>query len=173
MGGNLAQEILFLTPEIISKLVLIDCARNSGNLTPSEKLSLKLSKPILRWYPWKALIGQSADACGNSKHVKEYVKECLSMMRKQDFIKVMESTFSCLREDPHYRFPKPALLICGEDDRSGNIRKTAAPWAAADANVVLSMIQNAGHNSNQDNPDDVNKAICEFLSLDPSDIKKL
>ncbi|HWQ41881.1 MAG TPA: alpha/beta hydrolase [Desulfosporosinus sp.] len=163
MGGNLAQEILYRKPEMVSKLVLIDCTRNTGRLTAVEKLMLKLAKPIFHLYPWQTLIRQSADACGNMEAVKQYVRDCFARMNKSDFIEVMMSLAACLHEDQKYRFPKPVLLLCGADDRSGNIRKIAIPWAESDPNCVLQMINNAGHNSNQDNPDRVNQAICEFL----------
>ncbi|KYG91633.1 alpha/beta hydrolase [Metasolibacillus sp. FSL K6-0083] len=164
MGGNLAQEILFRKPNLVSKLILIDCTRNTGKLTLSEKLMLKLSKPIFYCYPWQTLIRQSAEACGNDEAVKAYVRNCLAQMKKKDFIDVMMSLMTCLREDEAYRFPKPVLLLCGEDDRSGNIRKIVAPWADSDANCTLLMIEKAGHNANQDNPTAVNKAIASFLT---------
>ncbi|MEA4926997.1 MAG: alpha/beta hydrolase [Syntrophomonadaceae bacterium] len=163
MGGNLAQEILYRKPELVSRLVLIDCTRNTGRLTVAEKLMLKLTKPIFYCYPWKTLIRQSADACGNTESVKEYVRGCFSQMKKADFIEVILSLRACLHEDETYRFPQPVLLLCGADDRSGNIRKIAAPWAHSDPNCTLRMIENAGHNSNQDNPEAVNQAISEFL----------
>lgn len=167
MGGNLAQEILYRKPELISKIVLIDCTRNTGRLSAVEKLTLKLAKPIFYCYPWKTLVRQSAEVCGNTEAVKEYVRGCFSQMKKTDFIEVMMSLMTCLREDEEYRFPKPVLLLCGVDDRSGNIRKIAAPWAQSDPNCTLRMIENAGHNANQDNPGAVNKGICEFLLINP------
>lgn len=165
MGGNLAQEILRRKPALVSRLVLIDCTRNAGRLSAMDKVMLKLSRSIFRCYPWETLIHQSADACGNTAAVKEYVRGCFSQMKKADFIEVMMSLMTCLREEPQYRFPKPVLLLCGVDDRSGNIRRIAAPWAHSDPNCTLHMIENAGHNSNQDNPHAVNRAIREFLSL--------
>lgn len=163
MGGNLAQEILYRKPEMVSRLVLLDCTRNTGRLTAVEKIMLKSAKFIFYLYPWKILIRQSADACGNSEAVKQYVRGCFAQMKKSDFIEVMMSLTACLHEDEKYRFPKPVLLLCGADDRSGNIRKIAAPWAESDSNCVLQMISNAGHNSNQDNPEAANQAICEFI----------
>ena len=163
MGGNLAQEILYRKPEMVSKLILIDCTKNTGRLTPLEKLTLKLTKPIFYCYPWRTLIRRSADACGNTEAVKQYVRGCFARMKKPDFIEVMMSLIACLHEDREYRFPKPVLLLCGADDRAGNIRKIAVPWAESDPNCTLQMIRNAGHNSNQDNPDAVNQAIRGFL----------
>jgi pimeloyl-ACP methyl ester carboxylesterase len=165
MGGNLAQEVLYQKPELISKLVLIDCTRNTGRLSITERLMLKLTKPILYCYPWKMLIDQSANACGNTQAVKEYVRRCFSQMKKRDFIEVMISLTTCLREDEAYRFPKPVLLLCGEEDRTGNIQRIAASWAESEPNCTLCMIKNAGHNSNQDNPKAANRAICKFLLI--------
>lgn len=163
MGGNLAQEILSRRPEMVSKLILIDCTKNTGRLTPAEKLTLKLTKPVFYCYPWKTLIRQSADACGNTEAVKQYVRGCFSRMKKSDFTAVMLGLMACLHEDEAYRFPKPVLLLCGADDRSGNIRKIAGSWAESEPNCTLQMIRDAGHNSNQDNPDAVNQAIRNFL----------
>ena len=166
MGGNLAQEILYRRPEMVSKLVLIDCTRNTGRLTAAEKLMLKLAKPIFYCYPWKTLIRQSADACGNTEAVKQYVRDCFTRMKKSDFIEVMISLTACLHEDEKYRMPKPVLLLCGADDKSGNIRKIAVSWAGSEPNCTLKIIDNAGHNSNQDNPDAVNQGIREFLQIE-------
>ncbi|MFV0411887.1 MAG: alpha/beta fold hydrolase [Oscillospiraceae bacterium] len=163
MGGNLAQEVLYRRPGLVSKLVLIDCTKNTGTLTASEKFLLKLTKPILYLYPWKTLIRQCADACGNTKEVKQYVRRCLLKMKKADFIAVMLSLTASLHQDEAYRFPKPVLLLCGADDKTGNIRKIAAAWAESEPNCTLQIVENAGHNANQDNPVATNRAIQEFL----------
>jgi pimeloyl-ACP methyl ester carboxylesterase len=56
------------------------------------------------------------------------------------------------------------LLICGFDDISGNIKKAMTIWSKKDNKCHLQMIKNAGHNSNQDNPEDVNKCILTFIN---------
>lgn len=163
MGGNLAQEIAYYRPELISKLILIDCTINTQKLTAIEKISLKLSRFIFACYPWKSLILQSANACGNTKYTKEYVKKCFEKMNKECFIEIMMSLFTCLHEDNDYKFKQPVLLVCGNDDKSGNIKKTMIGWSKED-NCKLSIIENAGHNSNQDNHDEVNTNILSFLN---------
>lgn len=164
MGGNLAQEIAYYSPQLVSKLVLIDCAKNTGGLTFAEKIELKTSRFIFACYPRKALIRQSANASANSIKVKEYIYNCFEKLGKQTFVDIMmELVSSCLHEDKDYRFSIPVLLICGTDDRLGNIRKAAKPWAEEDKNISLHMISQAGHNSNQDQPETVNKMIKEFL----------
>jgi len=42
---------------------------------------------------------------------------------------MMEMVAACLHEDASYRFRPPVMLLCGADDKLGNIGKSAAPWA--------------------------------------------
>ena len=164
MGGNLAQEIAYYHPELISKLVLIDCTRNTQKLNFFEKITLKITPIIFNCYPWKMLISQSAKACGNTEYVRVYVKQCFEKIEKNTFMEIMMSLFSCLHEDKEFCFKQPVLLICGDNDKSGNIKKIMKIWPKDDNNCKLFMIKNAGHNSNQDNPGDVNKNILAFVN---------
>ncbi|MDP4092939.1 MAG: alpha/beta hydrolase [Bacillota bacterium] len=164
LGGNLAQEIAYYYPELVDKAVLIDCTKNTGQLTFVEKCSLKSARFLFNCYPWKSLIKQSANASSNNDSVRKYIQDCFSRLDKNTFVNIMmESAGNCLHEDNTYRFKQPVLLLCGSNDRLGNIRKVARPWAKSDPNVTLYIIQNASHNSNQDQPTVVNELIVNFL----------
>ena len=165
MGGNLAQEMAYHHPEIIEKMVLIGCTKNTGKLTRAEKLTLKLSKAVFACYPWGMLINQSANACGSKAHVKQYVKDCFTQLEKAAFIDIITAVTGCLSEDTAFRFSMPVLLLCGTDDKSGNIKKSMRLWNDTDENCTLYMIENAGHNANQDEPEIVNRHISDFLLL--------
>jgi len=52
MGGNLAQEIAYQSPELVEKMVLIDCTKNIGKLTAIEKISLRSARFLFACYPW-------------------------------------------------------------------------------------------------------------------------
>lgn len=164
MGGNLAQDIAYYHPELVDKLVLIDCSKNTGKLTSIEKYTIRCSRFMFNCYPWKTLVRQSADACGNKESIKKYVNGCFGKLGKETFIDIMMELISCLHEDNKFTFKQPVLLICGCDDKLGNIKKIAKPWAESDRNITLHMIENAGHNSNQDQPDIVNKFILSFIN---------
>jgi pimeloyl-ACP methyl ester carboxylesterase len=164
MGGNLAQEIAYYNPELVDKLVLIDCSKNTGKLTAMENFSLKCSKFIFNCYPWKILISQCANACGNKESVQKYIRTCFEKLDKETYIDIMMELTSCLHEDSEFMFKEPVLLLCGSDDKLGNIKKVAEQWAKDDSNCTLHMIKNAKHNSNQDNPEMVNKLIYNYLN---------
>jgi pimeloyl-ACP methyl ester carboxylesterase len=163
MGGNLAQEIAYYNHKLVEKLILIDSTKNTQKLKSIEKFSLKISRFIFNCYPWKALIRQSASVCGNTEYTKTYVRQCFEKMEKDNFIEIMMSLLHCLHEDQGYTFKQPVLLICGENDITGNIKRTMESWPRNDGSCKLCMIENARHNSNQDNPDEVNKNILLFM----------
>jgi len=163
MGGNLAQEIAYLYPEKVLGLVLVDCTRNTQKLGLFEKLMLKLFPIIFYAYPWKMLIRQSAKACGNSEYTRNYVARCLENIERAKVLDIMQSVFSCLREDKQFRFKQPTLLVLGDGDVSGNIRKVMLMWAKSDDMCKLHIIENAGHCSNMDNPDRFNEILVDFL----------
>lgn len=165
MGGNLAQEIAFYNPEVVIKLVLIGCTRNTNRLKRAEKFLLKITPFLLGIYPWKTLIKQSAAACSRKKEIRNYVTNCLLRVGKQNFIKIMTATMACLHEEPGYVINKPILLLCGEYDRTGNIKKVAYEWEKIEPDCKLHLIKDAGHNANQDSPTIVNKLILDFLSV--------
>ncbi len=164
MGGNLAQEIAYYSPELVEKLVLIDCTRNTGKLSGMERMMLKSSRYIFACYPWEMLKIQMTKASADNESVRNYIYSCFNKLDKQTFVDVMmDMIVSCLHEDSGYRFRQPVLLLCGADDNLGNIKKVAGPWAKEDSNITLYMIENAGHNSNQDRPETVNTLMRSFL----------
>ncbi|RDY27706.1 alpha/beta hydrolase [Romboutsia weinsteinii] len=164
MGGNIAQEIAYYYPDLVDKIVLIDCSINTGKLTFIENYILKYSKFMFNCYPWDILVNQSARACSNKKEIRDYVKKCYRKIDKGTFIEVMMEVTNCLHEDEGFRFRQPVLLICGSDDKLGNIKKALEKYSKDDDNCVLHIIDKAGHNSNQDNPDLVNKLIYSMLN---------
>lgn len=130
-------------------------------------MTLKSSRFMFVCYPWKTLIRQSAKARANTDSVRDYIYCCFNKLDIQTFVDVMmDMVGKCLHKDRGYRFRQPVLLFCGVDDKLGNIRKVAAPWTKEDRNITLYMVEHAGHNSNQDQPESVNTLMRNFLNND-------
>lgn len=68
-----------------------------------------------------------------------------------------------IKSDRSYHISCPALLICGEKDKAGSAKSYNKKWHQREG-VPLKWIKNAGHNSNADQPDEVNRLIEEFIS---------
>ena len=163
MGGNLAQELVWRAPEKVSQLVLIGCTNNTQTLSTIDAWTLRLAPALFALMPWSLIISAGAKTCGNKAWVQEYVAQCLRAIDKKTFLRLLTETLSCLREDPDYRFPLAVQLICGADDRAGNIRKAMLAWPTLDAAVDLQVVKDAGHNTNQDQPDAVNVLLRDYF----------
>lgn len=162
MGGNLAQEVALRHPERVDALVVIDATRNNQRLLSWEAASLGLAGPLLRLTPFGWLAEASAKACSHRPEVQDYVRECFRHVGKARFCEVMVRVFDFVEHRPELRYPERTLLILGEDDRTGNIKRSMTAWAEQDG-VPLHVLPGARHNANQDAPEETNRIIREFL----------
>lgn len=163
MGGNIAQEVIFHHPERVTALVAIDCTCNTLKLSAFERAMLGIATPIFRLYPYELLKQQSARESAVTPEVRRYIYDAMSRLSKDEFIAIMMGTYGCLHYEPGYTITQPQLLLCGEYDRLGNIRTAMPRWAARDAQSRYVVVPNAGHASNQDNPEFVNRLLLDFL----------
>lgn len=163
MGGNLAQTYLERRPQDVDRIVLIDCTDNHGPLGRLEKLAMASIGPIFSVIPWRWAVTQSAQACGNERSTVEYARRALDSIGERRFIEVLGSLTAALRPDPEYRIPVPTLLLCGEDDASGNIRTAMPRLAERNPGADLVIIDGAAHNANMDRPEATNQHLVAFL----------
>jgi pimeloyl-ACP methyl ester carboxylesterase len=163
MGGNISQEVVFLHPERVKALVLIDCACNTFQLSGMEKWLLRMTPAILKLYPANMLKDQSVKASAIKPDVQAYLSEVFNLMSKDEFATVFLATAGCLHEEPNYHIEQPMLLVHGDKDGTGNIKKVAPLWAAREPHCRYVVIPNAGHMANMDNPSFFNLLLIEFL----------
>jgi pimeloyl-ACP methyl ester carboxylesterase len=163
MGGNVAQEAARRGPDRVDALVLIDCTRNTGTLGWSDGIAVRLAPRILAWYPWGALVSAASHASSTKADVRRYMAECFRVLGHRDFTRVFLETARFLHADPQYRFGKPMLILVGDQDPTGNLKKVAERWAQEEEHATHVLIANAGHAAHQDNPRAVNEALVDFV----------
>jgi pimeloyl-ACP methyl ester carboxylesterase len=163
MGGNLHQELVFRHPERVKALVCLGCTWNFQKLTPLESFSLRNAGPIFKVYPHKLLVDQSLVATATSKASQALLRPAMERLSKEEFVHVLLATSACLHYEPGYRINKPLLLIVGDKDATGNIRKVMPIWAAQEPDCRLVIIPNARHAANLDDPALFHKTLLEFL----------
>ena len=128
---------------------------------------IKSAEPIFKIYPYKLLINQSLQATATSRASQEFLRPAMERFSKAEFIHILMSTLDCLHYEPDYKINKPLLLIVGEKDITGNIRKVMPIWAEHEPDCKLVVIPNAKHAANLDEPDLFHRALRDFLvSLD-------
>ena len=88
----------------------------------------------------------------------------MESLSKDEFVQILMETSSCLHYEPEYKINKPLLLIVGDKDLTGNIRKVMPMWAKHEPDCKFVVIPNAKHAANLDDPNLFHKEVMEFLS---------
>ncbi|MBP9503625.1 MAG: alpha/beta hydrolase [Candidatus Promineofilum sp.] len=164
MGGNIHQELVFHHPERVLGMVFLGCTWNFQKLTALESFSLKIAGPIFKVYPYSLLIDQSLAATATTQASQALLRPAMESLSKDEFVQILLETSSCLHYEPGYQINKPLLLMVGDNDRTGNIRKVMPIWAQNEPDCKFVVIPNAKHAANLDDPATFHEEVLEFLS---------
>lgn len=169
MGGYVGQAFAQQFPEKLKGFISIDSAPLQRKyMTKLELWLLKHVEPVYRHYPWKALLKSGTRGVAVTKYGRDLMRE---MMMTYDgdqarYAKIAGHGFKILAEaveaDLPYEIKCPALLLCGKKDRAGSCKRYDRQWHKK-TGIPIVWLENAGHNSNTDAPDTVNRLIEEFL----------
>ena len=134
LGGILALDYVKAYPEKVNSVILIG--------TPYE-IPKRLFK--LQGFIFKLMPESTFRKMGSNKH---------------DFISLVNSMGSLdIRKDLN-KISCPVLILCGEKDSAN--RKSALKLHELIKDSQFKLIQNAGHEVNTDNPEELAKAIISF-----------
>lgn len=164
MGGNLHQEFVFHHPDRVASVVCVGCTWNFQKLSPWESLMLRMVEPILKVYPYQWLRDQSVTATATSTASQDLLRAAMGSLTKDEFIQITMATTYCLHYEPGYKIDKPLLLMVGDKDFTGNIRKVMPKWARQELDCRFLVIPNAKHAANLDAPDVFHEELMQFLS---------
>ena len=164
LGANIAQELVRQDPGRFQALVLADATCNNAAHPP---MAAAMGISALRWQALVAGSGfaeQVARATAKDPAARQYAREANAHRNNDETISILASLLTqALRPDPGYRLPVPTLLMHGEDDSIGDIRRATARWARREPRAEYAVIPAAGHASNLDNPAAFTGVLQEFL----------
>lgn len=163
MGGYIAQEIVFRRPACALALVTIGVTSITRAYPKFDEWALALTPAIVRLWPYEHLKRYTARMTALSPEARAYAYEAMSQVRKSDVAAIMNAVGRGLHEEPGYQIPVPALLTHGDRDDAGRIRAYAQQWSDEQPTARYTIIPNAGHNANQDNPVFFNQLLLDFL----------
>ena len=170
MGGYVAQAFAELFPERIKGFVSIDSAPLGREyVTGIEIWLLKKMEPVYQYYPWKSLLKSGSKGVAVTEYGRDLMHEMMMVYDgdKARYAKLSGHGYRMLAEameaDLPYRIPCPALLICGEKDRAGSCIRYNKAWHEK-TGIPIEWIRDAGHNSNTDAPETVNRLIEGILT---------
>ena len=170
MGGYVGQMYAQLFPDKLAGFISIDSAPLQRKyVTAAEIWLLKRMEPVYRWYPWKSLLKTGTNGVATSAYGRALMHDIMMTYDGDQarYAKLSGHGFQMLAEameaDLPYELKCPALLICGEKDRAGSCIRYNKAWHK-ETGIPIQWIPGAGHNSNTDAPEAVNRLIEEFIS---------
>lgn len=166
MGGFIAQMFYRAFPQRTQALILIGTTPIAKAYSWLDVQATRWSLPLLRWWPYQNLRRVTAQTAALTGSAREYMFNAMGQIPKAVFLDIWRGVTIVVTRDgiPEWQLDIPALLMHGESDRNGTIRRDAPEWAQREPLMSYIVIPNAAHNANQDNPQAVNNAIITFLS---------
>ncbi len=165
MGGYVGQAYAQLYPDKLKGFVSIDSAPLQRRyVTGVEIWLLKRMEAVYYYYPWKSLLKSGSNGVAVSEYGRSLMRRIMEVYEgnKKRYSQIVGHGFRILAEamekDLPYEIKCPALLICGERDRAGSCIRYNKAWHK-NTNIPLEWIKDAGHNSNTDRPEIVNRLI--------------
>ena len=169
MGGYVGQVYAELFPENLGGFVSIDSAPlGRCYVTGIELWLLKRMEPVYRLYPWKSLLKAGTNGVAVSDYGRKLMRDIMTVYNgdKARYAKLAGHGYQILAKAMEaglpYRINCPALLICGEKDRAGSCKRYNKAWHKK-TGIPLKWVKDAGHNSNTDKPEEINRLIESFL----------
>lgn len=162
-GTYVIQEFAFQHPERIKAMIIIDGTRITEKLSTIESSSVKISPLMFKLWPYENLKSAMVNASAIKIDTKKYLEESFNKLSKEEFINIWTGLSICIHYEPGYHVNSPLLLVYGEHDKTGNIRKAMKEWSERDKQSKYIVIPDAGHCSNQDNPKFFNHVLMKFL----------
>ena len=169
MGGYLGQVYAELFPEKLKGLVTIGSPPLQRQYYRAIELwLLKKTEPICRVYPWKILLKSVAERVATTEYGRKLM---LDMMMTYDndrkrYCSLIGHGYKILADAIEkklaYEVKCPHIVICGKENRTGSCIRYLKTYEKVTGKPVQ-WINNAGHNSNTDQPEIINRLIDEFV----------
>ena len=165
MGGFITQAVIKRFPKLVSAFVSIDsCPYGISYYSKSDIWWIKQIGWMAHLYPAKTMKKAIAKQNTATSAGYENMISMLSDYRKAELCHLMEIGYASILDDNcDLKIDCPTILIVGEQDKTGKVKIYNKQWSEA-TGFPLIIIDGAAHNSNVDQPQQVNKAIESFLT---------
>ena len=169
MGGYVSQCFMQKYPGETAGFVSIDSAPlKRCYVTAAEIWLLKRTGPMFKAIPWKLMRKTGIEGVSKTEYGRSLMALFIDSYTKEEYYRLSDNGYRMLAEameaDLPYVIDCPAVLICGEKDEAGSAKSYNRRWAKKEGLPIM-WIKNAGHNSNTDKPEEVNKIIRDFVRL--------
>ena len=169
LGGYVAQAYLDFYPDEAAGFVSIDSAPLKRAYTPAwEVRLLRHTKGMYLSIPWALLKPWGAWGAAATERGRANMRSFMEGYSKREYCELTAHGYRMLADAIEagraYDVDCPALLLCGEKDRAGDVKKFNRKWTVSEG-IPLVWVPGAGHNSNVNNPEFVNNQIESFIAM--------
>lgn len=169
MGGYVGQAYAQYFPGEMAGFISIDSAPLQRKyVTAAEIFLLKYMEPVYLYFPWQALLKLGVNGVATSAYGRALMHEIMMVYDGDQarYAKLSGHGFRMLAEAMEKNLPYeitcPALLIAGEKDHAGSCIRYNKAWHR-ESGIPIVWLKGAGHNSNTDLPEKVNRLILRFI----------
>lgn len=165
LGGYVAQSFIQQYPERVRAFIGIDTTPyGESYYSKSDKWWLRQIEWMSRLYPHNLIKRSITNQVAVTTNGRKNMMLMLEQYSKMELCHLMGIGYAAfLDENRDIQIQCPVLILIGEHDRTGKVRQYCEQWSNKEGYQLI-KIKDAAHNSNVDNPDDVNKVILDFVS---------
>lgn len=168
LGGYVSQMFLDLYPGEAAGFIFIDSAPLKRKYYPGwEVRLLRHTKGMYQAIPWSLLKILGPWGAAATERGRNGMRLFMDAYTKREYVNLAAHGYRMLANaveaKRRYDIDCPALLLCGEKDRAGDVRPFNRKWASGER-IPLVWVPGAGHNSNVDAPSFVNAQIEAFVA---------
>ncbi len=162
MGGYVVQEYAFLYGNALGYMLSGSSPIFLPCYSKWDKAALRHSAALLRLYPWGFLKREMARISAANDTARKELHSMFDDMTQREFIASWNGVAMSLHEET-MQFDAPLLVVCGEADRAGTIKKCMKYWEPAYQGCRTKIIKNAAHVANLDNSEVFNEIMLSFI----------
>jgi len=165
MGGYVCQEFAIQYPKKVTAFVAVDTTPfGECYYSKWERYILTKAGSIASLFPYTMLVKSIAKGATRTEYAYNNLYDSVSKLSKKEIVVIMDVAYNdFLQKTETAEFDFPVLLILGDRDNTGFVKKYNLMWSSR-TGYPLEIISNAGHNSNVDNYDEFNDRVSLFLS---------
>ncbi len=163
MGGYMAQSFISRYSDMVKGFVSIDSTPFGDYYSKSDIWWLKQIEWMSKMFSEKLLKKSMAKQNAYTRAGQDNMQEMIKDYGKYELCHLMGIGYAGFLEDNcKLNISCPLLILIGEKDNTGKVKQYNKMWSKK-TGIPLTWIPKAAHNSNVDNPEEVNRCISEFL----------
>lgn len=162
MGGYIVQEYALAYGGALGYMITGSTPIFLPCYSKLEKIALKHSAAMMKLYPWTFMKNEMTKSCAITGQARQLIRPMFDEMTQSEFIQSWNGIATCIHEE-QMQFDAPLLVVCGEEDKTGSIKKCMKMWKLNYKNCDIKMLANAAHVANLDAVEEFNDIMISFI----------